>query len=98
MDQKKNVESGGTYNTNSEIKFKTSMIKSSLCNSSDAFIVLKEIITVSNTAAAADANNTNKKVIIKNCVPFTDCISEINNAQIDNAKDIDVVMLVYNLI
>ena len=74
------------------------MIKSSLCNSSDAFIVLKEIITVSNTAAAADANNTNKKVIIKNCVPFTDCISEINNAQIDNPKDIDVVMLVYHLI
>ena len=74
------------------------MIKSSLCNSSDAFIVLKEIITVSNTAAAADANNTNKKVIIKNCVPFNDCISEINNAQIDNPKDIDVVMLVYHLI
>ena len=38
------------------------------------------------------ANNTNKKVIFKNCAPFTNCISEINNTQIDNAKDIDIVM------
>ena len=46
-------------------------------------------ITVNNTAAAdADANSTNKKVIFKNCAPFTNCISEINDAQVDNAKDI----------
>ena len=47
-------------------------------------------ISVNNTAAAdaAAANNTNKKVIFKNCAPFTNCISEINNTQIDNAKDI----------
>ena len=42
-------------------------------------------------------DNTNKKVIIKNCVPFTDCIKEINNTQIDNVKDIDVVMPIYHL-
>ena len=42
---------------------------------------------VNNTAAAdADANNTNKKVIFKNCTPFTNCISEINNTQVDNAN------------
>ena len=52
-----------------------------------------------NTVAqGAAANNTNKKVIFKNCGPFTNCISEINNTQIDNAKDIDIVMPMYNLI
>ena len=61
-------------------------------------IHVKGTITVNNTAAAdADANNTNKKVIFKNCAPFTNCISEINNTDLDNAKDIDIVMLKYNL-
>ena len=60
---------------------------------------MKGTITVSNTAAApAGANNTNKKVIFKICAPFTICISEINNTQVDNAKDIDIVMPMYNLI
>ena len=75
------------------------MLKSSLCDYSDAYILVKGIITVNNTTAAgADANNTNKKVMFKNCAPFTNCISEINNAQVDNAKDIDIVMPMYNLI
>ena len=39
-----------------------------------------------------------KKFVFKNCVPFTDCISEISNTQVDNAKDIDVVIPVHNLI
>ena len=92
-------ESRGTYNVNSQIKFKTTMLKSSLCDYIDAYILVKGTITVNNTAAAdADANNTNKKVIFKNCVPFTNYISEINNTQVDNAKDIDIVMFMYNLI
>ena len=75
------------------------MLKSSLCDYSDAYILAKGTITVNNTAAqGAAANNTNKKVIFKNCAPFTNCISEINNTQIDNAKDIDIVMPMYNLI
>ena len=75
------------------------MLKSSLCDYSDAYILVKGAITVNNTAAqGAAANNTNKKVIFKNCAPFTNCISEINNTQIDNAKDIDIVMPMYNLI
>ena len=75
------------------------MLKSSLCDYSDAYILVKGTITVNNTAAqGAAANNTNKKVIFKNCAPFTNCISEINNTQIDNAKDIDIVMPMYNLI
>ena len=92
-------ESTRTYNANSQIKFKTTMLKSSLCDYSDAYILVKGTITVNNTAAAdADANNTNKKVIFKNCAPFTNCISEINNTQIHNAKNIDIVMPMYNLI
>ena len=94
-----NDEARGAYNVNIQIKFKTTMLKSSLCDYSDAYILVKGTITVNNTAApGAAANNTNKKVIFKNCAPFTNCISEINNMQIDNAKDIDIVMPVYNLI
>ena len=64
-----------------------------------AYILIKGTITVNNTAAAdADAKNTNKKVIFKNCAPFTNCISEINNTQVNNAKDIDIVMPLYKLI
>ena len=75
------------------------MLKSSLFDYSDAYILVKRTITVNNTAAAdADANNANKKVILKNCAPFTDCKSEINNVEIDNAKDIDIIMLMYTLI
>ena len=75
------------------------MLKSSLCDYSDAYILVKGTITVNNTAAAdSDANNTNEKVIFKNCAPFTNCISEINNTQVDNTKDLDIVMPMYNLI
>ena len=93
-----NDESSG-HNVNSQIKFKTTMLKSSLCDYSDAYILVKGTITVADTSAAGvAANNTNKKVIFRNCTPFTNCISEINNKQADNAKDIDIVMLMYNLI
>ena len=75
------------------------MLKSSLCDYSDAYILVKGTITVNNIAAAdADANNTNERVIFRNCAPFANCISEINNTQVDNAKDLDIVMPMYNLI
>ena len=75
------------------------MLKSSLCSYSNAYILRKGNVTVDNTGAAgAAANNTNKKVIFKNCAPFTNCISEINNTQVDNAKDTDLVMPMYNSI
>ena len=75
------------------------MLKSNLCNYSDAYILVKGNITVNNTAVGAvAANNTNKKVIFENCAPFTNCISKINNIQIDNAEYIDIVMSMYNLI
>ena len=75
------------------------MLRSSLCDYSDAYILVKGNITVNNTAGAgAAANNTNKKVILKNCAPFTNCISKIYNTQIDNAEYIDIVMPMYKLI
>ena len=75
------------------------MLKSSLCDYSDAYILIKGNITVNNTVAAdADANKINKKVTFTNCALFTDCISEIDNTQVDNVKCIDIVMPMYNLI
>ena len=92
-----NNESRGAYNVNSQIKFKTTILKSSSRDYSDICILVKGTITVNNTAAAdAVANNTNKRVIFKNCASFTNCISEINNTQIDNAKDIDIAANMYN--
>ena len=94
-----NDESRVTYNVGSQIKFKTTMLKSSIWDYSDAYILAKGTITVINTAAAgADANNTNKKVIFKNCSPFTNCVSEINNTNVDDAKDLDTGMPMYDLI
>ena len=96
-----NDEARGTYSPNKQIKFKTSMLRSSLCDYSDAYILAKGNITVNNTAAdgaAVAANKTNKKVIFKNCTPFNSCISKINNEDIDNAKYIDIVMPMYNSI
>ena len=56
------------------------MLRSSLYDYSDVYILVKGNITANNTAAAdTDTNNTNKKVIFENCALFTDCISKINN-------------------
>ena len=89
----------GVYSTNKQIRFKTAMLRYSLCDYSDAYIPAKGNITVKNTAAeGAAANNTNKKVIFKNCAPFTICINKTNNTQIDNAEYIDIVMPMYNLV
>ena len=96
-----NDDSRGTCNTNSQIKFKTSMLRTSLCDYSDGYILVSGTIIITgegNDDAARRLDERNKGVIFKNCAPFTDCISEINNTQIDNAKDIDVVMPMYHLI
>ena len=71
-------------------------LKSSLYGYSDAYILLSGTITIAELAAGGGNNNI--QVVSKNCASFTDCISQINNTQIDNPKDIDVVMLMYNLI
>ena len=77
------------------------MLKSSLCDYADACILVNGTITVTGVgddAAARQADERNKGVIFKNCAPFTKCISKINDAEIDNAQDIDIVMPMYNLI
>ena len=73
----------GADNTNSQIKFKT----------------VKRTITIAGGEADQAVSQTDKRdkeVILKNCVPFTDCISEINNTQVNNAKDLNVVMPMFN--
>ena len=76
-------------------------LRSSLCDYSDAYILVSGTITFTG-AGSDDAvrrlDEGNKGVIFKNCAPFTDCISEINNTQIDNAKYINVTIPMYNLI
>ena len=77
------------------------MFKFSSCYYSDANILVKgtkAIAEAGDDAAAIQADERNKGVIFKNCAPFINCKSEINNTEIDNAKDIDIVMPMYNLI
>ena len=96
-----NDDSRGTYNTNSQIKFKTSMLRSSLFDYSDAYILVTGTIKITgaeNDDEVRRLDERNKGVIFTNCAPFTDCISEINNTQIDTTKCINVVMSMYNLI
>ena len=94
-----NDQSQRTYKENNQTRFTTSMLRSRLCDCSDAYIIVKGTITIANTADEGAANNiTSKKVIFKNCAPFTNCISRINNTQVDDAHDIDVVMPMYNLV
>ena len=61
-----NDEVRDTYSHNKQIRFKTSMLRSSLFDYSDAYTLVKGNITANKTAAGADPNNTNKKVIFKN--------------------------------
>ena len=89
-----NDGSRGTYTSNS-IKFKTKMLRSNLCDYADAYILARETITITgegDDAAARQADKRDKGVIFKNCAPFIECISRINNAGIVNAKDIDNVI------
>ena len=77
------------------------MLKFSSCDYSDAYILVKGKITIAGEgadAAARHADERDKRVAFKNFAPFTICISEINNTQVDSAKDIDIVMPMYNLI
>ena len=95
-----NDDSRGTY-TNADFKFKTTVLKSDLCDYADAYIIVKGTINITGAgadAAARQLDEINKGVIFKNCAPFTKCISRINGTDIDNAQDIDIVIPMYNLI
>ena len=75
-------------NPSMQIRFKTSMLRSDLCDFSNVYIVVKRTITVTNP----DNNAYDKKLVFKNNAQFVSCISKINNTLIDNAEDLDVVM------
>ena len=77
---KRNDESRGTYHRDNQIRFKTSLLRSSLCDYSDPYIPVKRTVTVSDTAFTdANANNTCATVIFESFVPFINCIGRINN-------------------
>ena len=82
----------GQYSVNKNIRFKTSMLRSDLCDYSDAYIVVKGRITVTGTN---NANRRIKTLTFKNNAPFRSCISKINNVFVDNAEDLDIVMPMY---
>ena len=86
-------QSGGTYNTNKQIRFKTPMLRYDLCDYNDAYIVVTGKITVMDP----DNNAYDKKLAFQNNGPFISCISKINET-VDNAYDLDGVMPLYNLL
>ena len=88
-------QSEKNYNPNKEIRIKTSMLRSDLCDFSDAYIVVEGDITLEGDN---NANKRNKNFAFKNNAPFINCISKFNGVKIDNAEDLDVVMLMYNLL
>ena len=87
-------QSEKNYSINKEIRIKTPMLRSDLCDFSDAYIVVKGTITVTNPNNA----KRNKAVAFKNNAPFINCISKINGAKIDNAEDLDVLMPMHNFL
>ena len=91
-----------TYNENKSIRFKTPMLRSNLCDYSDAYILVKGTITVTAPGVDNNANNIrdkrNRPVILKNNVPFVSCITRINGELTEDADDLDIVMSMYNLL
>ena len=91
-----------TYNENKPIRFKTPMLRSNLCDYSDAYILVKGTITVTAPGANNGANNIrdkrNRPLILKNNAPFVSCITRSNGELIEDADDLDIVMSMYNLL
>ena len=88
-------QSEKNYSPNKEIRIKTSMLRSDLCDFSDAYIVVEGDITLEGDN---NANKRNKNLTFKKNAPFINCISKINGVKIDNAEDLDAVMPLYNLL
>ena len=91
-----------TYNENKLIRFKTPILRSNLCDYSDAYILVKGTITVTAPGVNNNANNIrdkrNRPVILKNNAPFVSCITRINGELIEDADDLDIVMPMYNFL
>ena len=92
---KVNDLSSGQYSVNKNIRFKTSMLRSNLCNYSDAYIAVKGRI---NVRVTKNTDVGQKDVAFKNNTPFRSCITKINSTLIDNAEDLTIVMPMYNLL
>ena len=93
--------SSNTYNENKSIRFKTPMLRSNLCDYSDAYILVKGTIKVTAPGANNGANNIrekNRSLILKNNAPFVSCITRINRSLIEDADALDIVMSMYNLL
>ena len=90
------------YNENKSIRFKTPMLRSNLCDYSDAYILVKGTITVTAPGVNNNENNIrdkkNRPLILKNNAPFVSCITRINGELIEDADDLDIVMPMYNLL
>ena len=91
-----------TYNEHKSIRFKTPMLRSNLCDYSDAYILVKGTITVTAPGVNNNANNIrdkrNRPIILKNNAPFFSCITRINGELIEDANDLDIVKPMYNLL
>ena len=87
--------SGGQFSVKKNVRFKTSILRSDLCDYSDAYIVVKGRISVTGNN---NANKRNKKLNFKNNALFTKKKKKIDNTFVDNAEDFDIVMMMYNLL
>ena len=88
-------QSGNTYNMSKPIRFKTSMLRSDLCDYSDAYVWVKGKITVTGPNNNA---NFDRRLTLKNNAPFISCISKINGELVENAEGLDIVIPMYNLL
>ena len=90
------------HNENKSIRFKTPMLRSNLCDYSDAYILVKGTITVTAPGANNGANNIrdkrNRPLILKNNATFVSCITRINGELNEDANDLDIVIPMYNLL
>ena len=86
-------ESKGTYRAGSMIKYNTRTTMADLCDYSEAYILVDGTITT-DAAGAARAGT----FAFKNCGPFTECITKINNTQIDHSENLDLTMPMYNML
>ena len=91
INDQNNTDSGDGDENSTTIKFETKVIKSNLCDYSDAYI----LVTGDITTAGGDANT---KVALKNSAPSTKCVTHINDEHVDNADNLDIVTPMYNLI
>ena len=86
------------YKPSKQIRLKTSMLRSDLCDFSDAYFVAKEDITLTKTTNRDFIDIRNRSLRFKNNAPFTNCTSKIKNVLIDNVENLDAVMSMYNLL